>query len=148
MKNNDGLFYAKGPGFSRGSNKLAHNQFSGHSNDGRLVNKGRGPTKGNQDHKPMTVGKPATKDAYRPVPMCHTPEVQQGKDMFTGRQQVRTPGGTRTWDPQKGQNYKGNPDRINMNNYSMGDGKMTKGNRPVKTPTNPDGFNYGPKKQY
>mgnify|MGYP003337257726 CR=1 FL=1 len=38
---------AASPGFSRGSDKYSHNQWSGHSNDGRLVNKGRGPTKGN-----------------------------------------------------------------------------------------------------
>lgn len=139
---------AAAPGFSRGSSKFSHNQWSGHSNDGRLVNKGRGPTKGNQDHKPMAVGKPATKDGYRPVPMCHEPSVQQGREMFTGTAQVRTPGGTRAWDPKAGQNYKGDPDRINMNNYSMGDGKMSKGSRPVKSPTDPDGMNYGPKKQY
>jgi len=138
---------AAAPGFSRGSNKYSHNQWSGHSNDGRLVNKGRGPTKGNQDHKPMSVGKPVTKDAYRPVPMCHEPSVQQGKEMFTGRQQVRTPGGTRSWDPQKGQNYKGNPDRINVSGYDMGDGKMSKGSRPVG-PGKTDGINYGPSKQY
>jgi hypothetical protein len=30
-----------------GSTKYAHNQWSGHSNDGREVNMGRGPTKGN-----------------------------------------------------------------------------------------------------
>ena len=142
-----GLPYFDGAGFSRGSDKFAHNQWSGHSNDGRLVNKGRGPTKGNEDHKPMAVGKPATKDAYRPVPQCHTPGVQQGKEMFTGRTQVRNPGGTRAWDPQAGQNYKGNPDRINVSGYSMGDGKMSKGSRPV-APGQTDGINYGPKKQY
>lgn len=143
-----GLPYFQGPGFSRGSDKFAHNQWSGHSNDGRLVNKGRGPTKGNEDHKPMAVGPAATKDGYRPVPQCHTPSVQQGKELFTGHSQMRNPGGTRSWDPQKGQNYKGNPDKINVSGYSMGDGKMGKGGRPVKSPTNPDGMNYGPKKQY
>ena len=30
----------------------------------------------------------------------------------------------------------------------MGDGKTSKGSRPVSSPTNPDGMNYGPKKQY
>lgn len=147
MKQNNGLFYAQGPGFSRGSDKFSHNQWSGHSNDGRLVNKGRGPTKGNQDHKPMNVGPSATKDAFRGPPSCHDPKVQQGKEMFTGHAQVRTPGGTRDWNPQKGQNYKGNPDKINVSGYSMGDGKVVKGSRPVAAGQT-DGINYGPKKQY
>lgn len=147
MKKNDGLFYAEGPGYSRGSNKFSHNQYSGHSNDGRTVNKGRGPTVGNQDHKPMNVGPSATKDKFKPAPTASNPGVHQGKDMFTGKAQVRTPGGTRSWDPQKGQNYKGNPDRINVSGYTMGDGQMTKGKNPVSKP-DPDTMNYGPKKQY
>lgn len=36
-----------GNGVNRSSNKYAKNQWSGHSNDGRTVNMGRGPTKGN-----------------------------------------------------------------------------------------------------
>mgnify|MGYP003350666572 CR=1 FL=1 len=140
---------AAGPGFSRGSDKYSKNQWSGHSNDGRLVDFGRGPTKGNEDHKPMAVGKPATKDAYRAAPTSAMPAVKPGKDMFPGgaNPQVRTPGGTRTWDPKKGQNYNGNPDRINVSGYDMGDGKMTKGARPVG-PGKTDGINYGPKSQY
>jgi hypothetical protein len=133
---------AAAPGFSRGSDKYAKNQWSGHSNDGRLVDFGRGPTKGNQDHKPMAVGKPATKDAYRPVPSCHEPSVQAGKDMFKGSSnpQYRGQGGV------SATGYK-NPDRINMNGYDMGDGKMTKGSRPVG-PGKTEGINYGPKSQY
>ena len=136
-----------GTGVNRAPNRFAGNQWSGHSNDGRLVNKGRGPTKGNQDHQPMKVGAPATKDAYRAVPQCHEPAVQPGKDMFTGRSQVRNPSGTRAWEPKATQNYKGDPDRINVSGYSMGDGKMSKGSRPV-APGKTDGINYGPKKQY
>ncbi len=41
---------AAAPGFSRGSDKYSKNQWSGHSNDGREVNFGRGPTKGNTDN--------------------------------------------------------------------------------------------------
>lgn len=134
-------------GYSRGANRFAGNQWSGHSNDGRLVNKGRGPTTGNQDHKPMAVGKPATKDAYRAAPTDAVPAHNPGKDMFTGSAQVRTPGGTRAWEPSATQNYKGNPDRINVSGYSMGDGKMSKGSRPVAAGKT-DGINYGPKSQY
>ena len=34
-------------------------------------------------------------------------------DYINGGHQVRTPGGTRAWEPKAGQNYNGNPDRIN-----------------------------------
>ena len=34
-----------GDGVNRAANKYAKNQWSGHSNDGRSVNMGRGPTK-------------------------------------------------------------------------------------------------------
>lgn len=42
------LSYMSGKGYSRGSDKICVNQWSGHLNDGRLVNKGRGPTVGNK----------------------------------------------------------------------------------------------------
>lgn len=96
-------------GFSRGSDKFSHNQWSGHSNDGRLVNKGRGPTVGNQDYDAMQ-GK------HKEPPTSPLPKFNPGKDMFSGSSnpQVRTPGGTRAFEPSKGQNYKGNADRINV----------------------------------
>jgi len=140
---------AAAPGFSRGSNRFCHNQWSGHSNDGRLVNKPRGPTVGN-DGKCGTAKTPAstvTKDPYRAAPTSPNPGVHQGKEMFTGHKQVRTPGGTRNWMPQAGQNYKGNIDKINVSGYSMGDGKTVKGSRPVAAGQT-DGINYGPKSQY
>ena len=53
----------------KSSTKYARNQWSGHSNDGRLVNMGRGPTRGNDGscghsgyadtgRKPMTAAVP------------------------------------------------------------------------------------------
>ena len=91
---------AAAPGFSRGSDKYAKNQWSGHSNDGREVNFGRGPTVGNKSSKstPGTDSMPA-----------HNP----GREYINGGAQVRTPGGTRAWAPSAGQNYKGNADKIN-----------------------------------
>ena len=91
-------------GFSRNNSaKVLVNQHTGYMNDGRLVNKGRGPTVGNKGTKatPGTDSMPA-----------HNP----GKEMFMGSSnpQVRTPGGTRSWDPKAGQNYKGNPNSINV----------------------------------
>lgn len=90
-------------GFSRGTNRFAKNQYTGYSNDGRLVDKGRGPTVGNKSSKST----PGTDS----MPSCHP-----GHDMFMASKnpQVRTPGGTRAFDPKAGQNYKGNADSINM----------------------------------
>ena len=96
-------------GFSRGSDKYSHNQWSGHSNDGRLVNKGRGPTKGNQDYDAM-------QGAHREPPYSKRDSVTFPKnvDGINAGAQVRNPGGTRSFEPSAGQNYKGNADRINV----------------------------------
>ena len=96
-----------GDGVNRGANRFAKNQWSGHSNDGRLVNMGRGPTVGNQDYDAM-------QGPHREAPTRPLPKVTPGKDMFTGREQVRTPGGTRAWEPKAGQNYKGDANKINV----------------------------------
>lgn len=90
---------AAGTGVNRSSNPYAKNQWSGHSNDGRGVNYGRGPTKGNNGECPGgEKGKSVTKDAYRRAP-------DTAKGAVTGR---------RDWMPAAGQNYKGNPDKINL----------------------------------
>jgi hypothetical protein len=68
MKDNSGMGYAgfSGPGYSRNdSEKVLVNKHSGTMNDGALINKGRGPTGGGTA-----------------MPAC-------GKDMFTGKSQVR-----------------------------------------------------------
>ena len=101
----DNSLYAdgmSGPGYSRNNSaRVQINEWSGHANDGRLVNKGRGPTVGNKSSK-KTPGTDAM------------PGLQTGKEMFTNKTQVRTPGGTRSWEPKCEQNYKGNADRINV----------------------------------
>lgn len=93
---------AAGPGFSRGTDKYAGNHHT-KTNPDAMINKGRGPTVGNtsNDKTPGTSS---------------MPKVTPGKDMFMGSSnpQVRTPGGTRAFDPKAGQNYKGNADSINM----------------------------------
>ena len=102
----------KGTGVNRGANRFAKNQFTGHSNDGRLVNMGRGSTVGNDGScghsgmphvgaKPMTAAVPA-----RPAQGSIRDNINRGA-------QVRTPGGTRAFDPKATQNYKGNADKIN-----------------------------------
>ena len=138
-----GLDYMGGEGYSRKANRLQHNHWSGHYNDGRLVNKGRGPTMGNECYY-GEGGPSATKDPYRAAPTSPLPKFAPGKDMFpeSANPQVRTPGGTKEFKKYP------NPDRINMSGYSMGDGKVSAGKTPVSKPSNVDGMNYGPKKQY
>jgi hypothetical protein len=92
------------------SMKYCGNQHSGRQNPNALVNKGRGPTVGNKSDDGPTYPDAAV-----------MPKMTPGKDMFPGsaNPQVRSSGGgrfpeTRTWNPSAGQNYKGNPDKINM----------------------------------
>jgi hypothetical protein len=98
-------------GYSRGANKYAKNQFTGHSNDGRLVNFGRGSTKGNDG----SCGHSGMPHVGMKPPTSGVPSVPaQGsiRDNINRGSQVRTPGGTRAWDPKGTQNYKGNIDSI------------------------------------
>ena len=94
------------PGYSRNnSSSILVNHHTGTMNEGKLINKGRGPTVGNKSDKDSTYPK-----------VDSMPKVTPGKEMFMGSSnpQVRTPGGTRAWDPKCGQNYKGNADSINV----------------------------------
>ena len=95
---------AASPGFSRGTDKYSGNHHQ-KTNPNALINKGRGPTVGNESDDDSTYP-----DAAR------VPKSGLGKDMFKGsaNPQVRTPGGTRAWAPAAGQNYKGNADSINV----------------------------------
>ena len=86
------------------SNKFRGNQWSGHSNDGREVNFGRGPTKGNQDYD-------ARQGAHREPPTAALKGKPSNTDSMNFGRGPR--GGGRAWDPKAGQNYNGNPDMIN-----------------------------------
>ena len=113
MKDSSGLAFngQGGEGYSRSAKvtKEQVNHWSGHLNDGRNVNFGRGPTKGNQDYD-------ARQGKHREPPTRALPSSTKIKnpDYINGGAQVRTPGGTREWDPKCGQNYKGNADKINV----------------------------------
>lgn len=136
------------------SSKYHTNQWSGHLNDGREVNFGRGPTKGNMGcGAPGQKGatKSVTMDTYRAPPTAAVPAVPpQGsvRDSINRGSQVRNPGGTRAWQPSATQNYRGNPDQIRIG-QSGGPayGAMSKGSKPT-TAAGQNDFNYGPKKQY
>jgi hypothetical protein len=72
-----------------------------------MINKGRGPTKGNMG---CGIEGPAC-PPYSSVPAFQ--KTMGPSDSINGGAQVRTPGGTRAFDPSATQNYRGNPDRIN-----------------------------------
>lgn len=142
-----------GEGPAKGSRKFAHNQWSGHSNDGRLVNYPGQKRVGNDGscHPVKTPASSVTHDAYRRPPTSATPALPaQGsvRDNINRGHQVRNPGGTRTWEPSKTQNYHGNPDMIReKQSGGPGYGATSRGSRPV-APGSTEGINYGPKKQY
>ena len=86
-------------------------KYSGNQHGGKAGgNYGRGPTVGNRGcdiegpAKPPTAGLVDTASAAK--------RLFAGS--YAGAAQVRTPGGTRPFDPKSGQNYKGNPDLINV----------------------------------
>ena len=93
MKKDSSLYFdgVAGDGYSRKANRFAKNQWSGHSNDGRLVQFERGPTKGNDG----SCGHSGMPHVGAKPPVGAMPGIQTGKDMFTGRSQVRNPGGTK-----------------------------------------------------
>lgn len=135
-----------GEGPKKGSSRFAGNHWSGHSNDGRTVNKGRGPTVGNDGvcHPVKNAGGNPTKDAYRRAPTAATPKVPaQGsiRDNINRGSQFRGVGGTAVKKPT-------NPDQIRVGQTGGPDyGGTTKG----KTPDVAGGrsnFNYGPRSQY
>jgi hypothetical protein len=122
------------------------NKWSGHMNDGRLVNKGRGPTVGNNGmcDTPKNLGASVTKDADRRPPTAATPAVpKQGsvRDNINRGAQVRGSGMTQVKKPS-------NPDSIRVGQSGgTSYGAVTKGSRPV-APGSTGGINYGPKSQY
>jgi hypothetical protein len=129
------------------SSKYHTNQWSGHMNDGRLVNKGRGPTVGNNGmcDTPPNVGASVTRDAHRAAPTSATPAVPaQGsvRDNINRGSQVRNPGGTKMVSKPT------NPDKIRVGQSGgPGYGQTQKGSRPSTAASQSD-FNYGPKSQY
>jgi hypothetical protein len=134
-----------GQGPKKGSSRFAHNQWSGHSNDGRDVNFGRGPTKGNDGmcHNPGTPSSSVTKDAARRPPVSAVPAVPaQGsvRDNINRGHQYRGEGGTQVRKPA--------PDNIRIGQGGgTAYGATSRGSRPVAAGST-EGINYGPKKQY
>jgi hypothetical protein len=136
-----------GSGPAKGSTKYAHNKWSGHSNDGRLVQKAQSPNRRGNDgscHNPGNLGASVTKDTDRkPMtsPLPSLPAQGSIRDNINRGQQYRGVGGTVVKKPST-------PDKIrDGQSGGPGFGSTSKGTRPVGTPRQ-DGINYGPKKQY
>lgn len=101
----------KAEGLDNDSNHPSYKQlkkYSGNQHGGSAEgNFGRGALKGNTN--PTGVGpRQAPTDAMPANIKIKSP------DYINGGHQVRTPGGTRPWDPKSGQNYRGNADEINL----------------------------------
>jgi len=123
------------------------NRFTGYMNDGRLVNRGRGPTVGNHGcENPSRPGASAsvTRDSYVCPPVSAVPKLPaQGsvRDSINRGAQVRGSGMTAVRKP-------GNPDSIRAGQSGgPGYGSTVKGARPVAA-ASMNGINYGPKSQY
>jgi hypothetical protein len=98
-------------GMDNDSNHPSYKQlkkFSGNQHGGAAEgNFGRGPTVGNRSDLDIGPKSP---------PVSAVPAFEKARgpsDSINYGGQVRTPGGTRAWDPKSESNYRGNPDRIN-----------------------------------
>ena len=110
------------------------NRWSGHANDGRLVNKGRGPT----------VGNTGCDTGHNCPPTSAVPRLPaQGsvRDSINRGSQVRGSGMTAVKHPA-------NPDSIRVGQSGgTAYGAVTKSSRPA-TQAGKTTFNNGPKSQY
>ena len=125
------------------------NHWSGHLNDGREVNFGRGPTRGNASSSAITknaTGNP-TRDPHRQT-IAEVPGIPAERslpknvDKINYGSQQRGAGGTAVRKPS-------NPDMINpAKNPTNPGGKSYGDKKSAKKPTDPDSINFGPSKQY
>ena len=137
-----------GDGPKKGSSRYAHNMWSGHSNDGRLVQKPQAPNRTGNDGScdtPRNLSRSVTGAGDRkPMtsPMPKVPAQGSVRDNINRGSQVRNPGGTVM--PKQ----PSNPDKIRVGQSGgPGYGQTTKGSRPSTAASQSD-FNYGPKSQY
>ena len=113
MKSEPGLKFdgAEAMAPQKSSTKYAHNKFTGHSNDGRLVQMSQQPNRKGNDgschHSGMgQSGKMPPTSALPAVPA-------QGSVRDNINRGTQHRGGGRKFEPSATQNYKGNADRIN-----------------------------------
>jgi hypothetical protein len=129
------------------SSKYMTNQWSGHMNDGRLVQKAQAPNRTGNNGScdvPRNLASSVTQDRGRKPMTAATPKLPaQGsvRDSINRGSQYRGQGGVTAKSPS-------NPDKIRIG-QSGGPayGAMTKGSKPT-TAAGQNDFNYGPKSQY
>lgn len=129
------------------SSKHMTNQWSGHMNDGRLVQKAQAPNRTGNNGScdvPRNLASSVTQDRGRKPMTAATPKLPaQGsvRDSINRGSQYRGEGGVTAKSPS-------NPDKIRIG-QSGGPayGALTKGTKPT-TAAGQNDFNYGPKKQY
>ena len=129
------------------SSKHMTNTWSGHMNDGRLVQKAQAPNRTGNDGScdvPRNLASSVTQDRGRKPMTSATPKLPaQGsvRDSINRGSQYRGQGGVTAKSPS-------NPDKIRIG-QSGGPayGALTKGTKPT-TAAGQNDFNYGPKKQY
>jgi hypothetical protein len=95
------------------STKFSGNQYSGKQDPNKTINKGRGPVKGN-DGTCHHAGFAASSCKPDTAAVPALPKQGSTRDSINRGAQVRTPGGTRAFDPSATQNYRGNADKINV----------------------------------
>ena len=129
------------------SSKYMTNQWSGHMNDGRLVQKAQAPNRTGNDGScdvPRNLASSVTQDRGRKPMTSATPKLPaQGsvRDSINRGSQYRGEGGVMAKSPS-------NPDRIRVGQSGGPSyGALTKGTKPT-TAAGQNDFNYGPKSQY
>ena len=129
------------------SSKYQTNTWSGHMNDGRLVQKAQAPNRTGNNGScdvPRNLASSVTQDRGRKPMTAATPKLPaQGsvRDSINRGSQYRGEGGVTAKSPA-------NPDKIRIG-QSGGPayGALTKGSKPT-TAAGQNDFNYGPKSQY
>ena len=127
--------------------RMMTNQWSGHMNDGRLVQKAQAPNRRGNDGScdmPGNLGASVTKDTGRKAPTAAMPSLPaQGsvRDSINRGSQYRGQGGVMAKSPS-------NPDKIRVGQNGGPDyGAVSKGSKP-DVAGGRSSFNYGPKSQY
>ena len=126
--------------------RFAGNKWSGHSNDGREVNFGRGPTRGNDGScdTPRNLAASVTRDTDRkPMtsPLPSLPAQGSIRDNINRGSQYRGSGGVMAKSPS-------NPDKIRIDQSGHGTYNSAKPSRVPNTARGQNNFNFGPKSQY
>jgi hypothetical protein len=127
--------------------RFAGNKWSGHSNDGRLVQKPQAPNRRGNDGScdtPGNLGASVTRDSNRKTvtsPMPSLPAQGSIRDNINRGHQYRGEGGVMARSPS-------NPDKIRVGQSGGGTYNSEKPSKVPATRRGDNNFNFGPKSQY